>query len=290
MLVDAHVHLFPPRVFEALWRWFDTYAWEVKYRLHSEQAVSFLVEHGVDRLVSLVYSHKPGMAATLNRYAAELASHHPQIIPLGTVLPGEPDADQIVAEALGPLGLRGLKLHCHVQALAIDDPRLEPVFRRAAAAAVPVVVHSGRAPACAGYSVDPGALCSVDATRRVLQRHPTLRLCVPHLGADEIAAHLALLDEFEHLYLDTTVALAGCFDGGPVLAPTLSRDAMGAVDLDAAQLLQSMEAHSDRFLYGTDFPNLPYDWNRELSWLGAQPLSAPARAAIFGGNALRLFT
>jgi len=291
MLVDAHVHLFPPRVFEALWRWFDTHAWEIQYRLHSDEAVAFLRSHGVDKLVSLVYSHKPGMAAVLNRYAAELGRRYAEIIPLGTVLPGEPDAEAVVDEALA-LGLRGFKLHCHVQAMAIDDARLTPIFRRAVAANVPMVVHSGRAPSSSGYGMDPKQLCSVAATRRVLERHPDLRLCIPHLGADEILAHLDLLDAFEHLYLDTTMALAGCFDGEPPppSAPELTAASMGADAVEPAELLRRIERHPTRFLYGTDFPNLPYDWDRELRWLGAQALSATAKEAIFGGNALRLFT
>src|SRR5262249_7923077 len=150
-------------------------------------------------------------------------------------LPGEPDAAAVVDEALGPLGLRGLKLHCHVQAIAPDDPRLDVLYERATSAGLPVVVHSGRAPTCNGYRIDPKALCSVEATRRVLRRHPRLKMVIPHLGADEIDEHFALLAEYEHLYLDTTMALADYFTPAPL--PML------------------LEKHSRRLLYGTDFPN-----------------------------------
>jgi predicted TIM-barrel fold metal-dependent hydrolase len=47
--------------------------------------------------------------------------------------------------------------------------------------------------------------------------------------------------------------------------------------------------HADRLLYGTDFPNLPYAWDRELSRLAALPLSAAQRERLFWGNAERLF-
>ncbi|MGA9520451.1 MAG: hypothetical protein WBV82_03245 [Myxococcaceae bacterium] len=33
-VVDAHVHLFPDGVFEAIWRWFDQYGWPIRYKLH----------------------------------------------------------------------------------------------------------------------------------------------------------------------------------------------------------------------------------------------------------------
>src|SRR5260370_41307485 len=98
------------------------------------------------------------MARALNRFMSELAAAHPRLIALGTVLPGEPDAVAIVDEAFGPLGLRGLKLHCHVQRFAPDDPRLDPVYARAADAGRPVVIHAGRQPCLPAYGVDSHAL------------------------------------------------------------------------------------------------------------------------------------
>ena len=88
MIVDSHVHLFPPRVFDAIWRWFDTYAWNIKYRLKSEAILSFLAGQGVGRVVGLCYSHQPEMARPLNRFMAELARANPMLIACGTVLPG----------------------------------------------------------------------------------------------------------------------------------------------------------------------------------------------------------
>jgi uncharacterized protein len=270
MIVDAHVHLFPPRVFEAIWRWFDKHSWNIQYRLHAEEVIAFLSARGIDRLVGLCYSHKPDMARALNRFMAELGRAHSQVIPLGTVLPGEPDAAAIVDEALGPLGLRGIKLHCHVQKFSPDDPRLDAVYARCAEAGRPVVIHAGREPSLAAYGVDTRALCSAAATRRVLERHPRLTLVVPHLGISEAAEYLALLGEFEHLHLDTTMVVA---------------DYLGPPAIDAATL----EKHSNRILYGTDFPNIPYAWDRELDWLRAQPITDAARARVLGENALRLF-
>ncbi|MBA3539617.1 MAG: hypothetical protein H0T79_08295 [Deltaproteobacteria bacterium] len=62
---DAHVHRFPIGVFDAIWRWFDAHAWAIRYRLHAEQVVEFLLARGVSRFTALVYSHKPGMARSL---------------------------------------------------------------------------------------------------------------------------------------------------------------------------------------------------------------------------------
>ena len=45
----------------------------------------------------------------------------------------------------------------------------------------------------------------------------------------------------------------------------------------------------DRILYGTDFPNLPYDWDRELQVVRGLRLPPADESRILGGNAQRLF-
>ncbi len=266
---DAHVHLFPPRLFEAIWRWFDTHGWRIRYRLHAEEVVAFLLARGVKRFTALHYAHTPGLARVLNRFAAEAARAHPEIVPLGTVLPGEPDARAVVEEALGPLGLRGIKLHCHVQRMAADDPRLDEVYAACGDAGRPVVIHAGREPSIPAYGIDTRALCAAAQIERVLQRHPRLKLIVPHLGYDELEEYRRLLDLHENLWLDTTMVIGGYFPVG--------------------ELTALFPARADRLLYGTDFPNLPYAWDRELKAIFAAPMSEAQRRALLWDNARRLF-
>lgn len=267
---DAHVHLFPPRVFEALWRWFETNAWPIRYKLYAEQTIEFLLARGVKRLVGLHYSHQPGMAAGLNRFASELAAKYPEVWALGTVLPGEPEAEKVVREAFEELGLRGLKLHCHVQQMAPDDARMSLIYTLCEEYGRPMVLHAGREPAIpTGYGVDPYTICSADRVRQVLERHPKLTLVVPHLGADEIEAFGALIDEFPGLWLDTTMLLADYFPQKPTA--------------------EYLERWGHRILYGSDFPGLPYAWDRELRKLGEYGLSEGVLAGITSGNAERVF-
>lgn len=268
-VVDAHVHLFPPRTFRSIWRWFETHAWRVRYPLQAPEVMEFLLSRGVERLVGLCYGHVPGMSQDLNRAMADWARGEPALIPLGTVLPGEPGAVEVVREALGPLGLRGLKLHAHVQGVAPDDPALDPIYAEASAAGAPVVFHAGRAPACAGYRCDPDVLCGPERVGPVLERHPELRFVVPHLGADHYEGFEALLDRHEHLYLDTTMAIGGYLEPSPDLG-ILSR-------------------RSERLLYGTDFPNLPFAWDRELRVILEAGLDPSTQDRILRGTAEELF-
>lgn len=265
---DAHVHVFPPRVFEAIWRWFERHAWAVRYQLHADQTIRYLQDRGVTRMVGLHYAHVPGMARSLNAFVAELAGRHPALIPFGTVLPGEPEAEAIVEEAFTEHGLAGLKLHCHVQQFSPVDPSLRAVYRACERHGKPLVIHAGREPALPGYAADIHALCNVRFIRAVLERHPELKLVVPHLGADEIPQYGELLDAFPNLHLDTTMMLADYFPDRP------PEDFVGR--------------YADRLLYGSDFPNLPYAWDRELKRLAGMGLAPEALKAITSGNLEKL--
>lgn len=267
-VVDAHVHLFPDAVFDAIWRWFDKHAWPVRNRLYSDDVLDWLERRGVKRVVALHYAHKPGMAAALNEYMLAIAKRRPMAVPTATVLPGEPGDREILRRALGE-GCRGVKIHCHVQKLAPDDPRMNVVFEETARANVPLVIHCGREPSSEAYGIDARALCGVVGTARMLERHPETTVVVPHLGADEFAEYEALLDRFPRLWLDTTMTLGGYLPGKPETAILARR--------------------AGRLLYGTDFPNIPYAWDRELKCLAGAGLTRPALAAIAGGNARQLF-
>ncbi|HLT31252.1 MAG TPA: amidohydrolase family protein [Myxococcaceae bacterium] len=267
-VIDAHVHLFPDRVFEAIWRWFDQHGWPIRYRLQAPGVIDFLLGRGVEQVIALHYSHTPGMARSLNHFIAGLTLDHPRVHGLATVLPGEPDAPQILAEAF-ELGLKGVKLHCHVQRFSPDDPHLAELYAVCEAYDRPLVMHAGREPSSAAYGVDTYALCNVERTARVLRDFPRLKLCIPHLGADEFEGYGRLLERHDTLWLDTTMALAGYF---PVDPPR-----------------RLLEIRPDRILYGTDFPNLPYAWDREVRRIIGWRLPEADLAAMLGENARALY-
>jgi uncharacterized protein len=199
----------------------------------------------------------------------ELADRQPVLVPFGTVLPGEPDAQRIVDEALVDLQLAGLKLHCHVQKVAPDDARLFPIYERLSDLGRPLVLHAGREPSSDAYGFDCRGLCGIAPVRAVVERFPRLKLVVPHLGQDQWREFFALVRGSDNLYLDTTMAVGGYLTDD---IPT------------AAEIVPI----ADRVLFGTDFPNLPYAWGRELAWLEAAGLPADALEKVRRGNARRL--
>ncbi len=267
-IIDAHVHLFPDPVWAAIRAWFDAHAWPVRYRLDNAGIVEHLLGRGVDHLVALHYAHRPGLARSMNRELAEFCAEQPQVTGLATVYPGEPGAADILRDGFA-LGLAGVKLHLHVIGVAPDDEAMAPICRACADHGRPLVMHAGREPRSPAYPRDPHDLCSADRIEAVLLAYPDLKLCIPHLGADEFDAHLDMVRRFDHLWLDTTMMLADYF-------PYDTR-----WDL--------IEARPERVMYGTDFPNIPYAWDRELVRLVERITDVGVLEQVLGGTARGLF-
>lgn len=267
-VVDAHVHLFPDRVFDAVWRWFDAHGWPIRRKLYAKQTLDFLFARGVSRVVGLAYAHKPGVARSMNETMAALAREEPRLVGMATAHPDDPDAREILEDAFAS-GLRGVKLHCHVQCMPADDPRLHVVYDLCAARGLPVVIHAGREPSSDAYRCDTRAICRADRVEEVLRSYPSLKLCVPHLGADELDAYRRLVERHDHLWLDTTMVLGDYFA--------------------LPEAWDVVRARPDRVVYGTDFPNIPYAWDRELVRVVGAGLSDAALAALVSDNARALY-
>ena len=273
-VVDAHVHVFPDKLFQAIWAWFDEHGWPVRYKLTADDVIRFVRSRGVQHVVLLHYAHKPGIARSMNTFVADLVARHEGVTGLATVHAADPDGPELLDEAFAR-GLAGIKLHCHVQAMPADDARLWPIYELCAARGKPVVIHAGRAPRPppGSLAVEPDDVCDASRIERVLRAFPALRVVVPHLGADELDAYADLLKRFDNLWLDTTMMLGGYFATGDV-HPWVA-------------------ARPDRVIFGTDFPNLPYAWDREAravaAWTRQARLRTGAVEALVGGNAREVF-
>ena len=267
-VIDAHVHLFPDRLFRAIHEWFRTHLWPVRYELTALQTMEFLLSRGVDRFVALQYAHKPGIARSLNQFMADLVRGEPRVLGFATVHPEDEAPARLLEEAFAD-GLAGVKLHCHVQCMPADAPSLTPIYELCQEAGRPVVIHAGREPKSPAYAIDTHAICSADRLERVLIDFPRLELVVPHLGMDELSAYASLIRRYDNLWLDTTMTLGDYFPSEDP-APMLS-------------------VRPDRIMYGTDFPNLPYAWDRELRRIAGLGLPPEALERILHGNAASLF-
>ncbi|MGW2396360.1 amidohydrolase family protein [Kitasatospora sp. NPDC001664] len=270
-LVDVHTHFMPERVLAKVWAYFDQVGpltgrpWPITYREEEDQRVARLREFGVRAFTSMLYPHKPGMAAWLNSWSAEFAARTPDCLHTATCYP-EPEAAEYVAKALAD-GARVFK--CHVQVGDYDptDPLLDPVWGQLAEAGVPVVTHCGSGPT-PGKHTGPGPIAAV------LARHPGLRLVVAHLGLPEYREFLELAERHPGVHLDTTMAFT---EFSEELAP-FPRD-----------LLPRLADLGDRVLLGSDFPNIPYPYLAQLRALADLGLGDDWLRAVCHDNGARLF-
>jgi predicted TIM-barrel fold metal-dependent hydrolase len=267
-VVDAHVHLFPGPLFRSVWQWFDRFGWPIRHKLTADEVLRFLFSKGVSRIVALHYAHKPGMARRLNSFMADICRRHPAVCGMATVFPGEPEAAAILKTAF-QTGLGGVKLHGHVQCFDLESDAMEEVYECCRRHDKPLIMHVGREPKSPAYPCDPHELYSASKLEGVLRRHPDLRICVPHLGADEFEAYRAMAAAHDNLWLDTTMTLADYL-------PLGAKPDLGSY-------------RTDRLIFGSDFPNLPYAWDRELKNLSRLKLSAEQLADILGRNAMGLY-
>jgi hypothetical protein len=241
---DAHVHIFPDSIFSAIRACFDENAWPIRYRLSTPELLNYLLARGVSQAVALQYAHKPGISRMLNDYMVETCRKFPgKITGLATIFPGEDRAEDLLREAFDQ-GLKGLKLHAHVQCFDMNSEAMRVVYALCEKEKKPLVMHVGREPKSEAYKCDPHRICSAEKLERVLREFPGLKICVPHLGFDEYEAYRNLIEEYDTLWLDTTMTLADYFPSE------------GPVDLSRYRM--------DRVMYGSDFPNIPYAWDREL--------------------------
>jgi hypothetical protein len=272
-LIDIHVHFMPQQVLAKVWAYFErlvhddgTAVWPLRYREPEAQRLERLAGWGVRAFPSLVYPHKPGMAEWLNGWAAQFAAATPACLHSATFFP-EPEVDRYVAEAVEG-GARIFKVHLQVGAYDPRDPVLRPVWRRLAAARIPVVVHAGSGP-------EPGPFTGPGPFGEVLAAHPDLVAIVAHMGVPEYAAFLELVLRHAEARLDTTMAFTDYMEGtlGAAYPP---------------DLVDRLGAHPDRVLLGTDFPNIPYGYAHQLEALARLDLGDDWLRAVCHDNAARL--
>jgi predicted TIM-barrel fold metal-dependent hydrolase len=264
-LIDAHSHWFPESVERKIWAYFDRHYWPVTYRTSHHARLEWMARNGVERFTVLTYAHRPGMAAWLNDWVANFAADLPAAIPCGTFYP-EPGAGEIVRRCIEQYGFRGFKLHLQVSEFDPTSELLTPAFEQLEEAGLPVVMHIGSAP-LRGRFTSPAYL------RRLLGRHPRLRVVIAHMGAVEFETYLALAERNDNVYLDTTMVFVGF-------------DACGGYP---SNLLRRLEGISGQVLFGSDFPTIPYPLSHAVAGVLGLPFSGAAKQGILAGNAARVF-
>ena len=269
-LADVHVHFLPERMLHKVWSYFDAaeqnygHAWPIQYRYDDDTRLAIARGLGMRAIPALTYPHKPGMAAWLNDWNRRFAAAHRDVVHCATLF-AEPESASYVTEAL-EAGARLFKVHVQVGGFAPDDPVLDAAWAALERAGVPVVIHAGSRPL-------PGAHTGPDAIGAVLARHPRLAFVIAHMGMPEYDAFADLAEQYENVHLDTTMFATGFLDG-----PSVWPDGY----------LQRLGALQERIVLGSDFPNIPYPYARQLSALADLGLGDDWMRSVLWRNGARL--
>ncbi|MBB1246122.1 amidohydrolase [Streptomyces durbertensis] len=261
----------PDRVLRKVWQYFDAAGpltgrpWPITYRTAEDERLETLRGFGVRAFTSMLYPHKPAMAAWLNSWSADFAARTPDCLHTATFFP-EPSAPTYVRQAL-EAGARVFKSHLQVGAYDPNDPRLDDVWGTLADARTPIVIHCGSGPV-------PGKHTGPEPIARLLSRHPRLRLVVAHMGTPEYRDFLDLAERYDGVRLDTTM----------VFTDFSERDAPFP-----REELPRLRAMGDRILFGSDFPNIPYPYLHALQALTRLDLGDDWLRAVCHHNAAELF-
>lgn len=270
-IIDIHTHFMPEQVLDKVWGYFDSAGplvgrqWPITYRTDEEVRLKTLRAFGVRAFTSLVYPHKPDMAAWLNDWATGFAARTPDCLHTATFYP-EPGAAAYVAQAL-TAGARIFKVHIQVGQFDPGDPLLTEVWGLVQEAGVPVLIHCGSGPA-AGQFTGPAPIAAL------LERFPRLRLIIAHMGAPEYTEFLDIAQAHDGVYLDTTMNFTDFFEAQDPFPPT-----------ERGRL----RYFSDRILFGSDFPNIPYSYGHALYSLERLELGDDWLRQVCHDNAARIF-
>jgi uncharacterized protein len=272
-IIDVHTHFMPKSVMDKVWQYFDAQGqmigreWPITYRSDEADRVNRLRRFGVRWFSSLVYAHKPEMAAWLNQWAAQFALTTPDCLQTATFYP-EPAAPHYVATAIAN-GARLFKAHLQVGDYDPNDPLLDDVWATLQDTATPVIIHCGSGPV-------PGNHTGPDPIRALLRRFPRLALVIAHMGMPEYEDFLDLSLQHEKVRLDTTMAFTAFAD---------------AIMPASATVLARLPDAGGRVLFGSDFPNIPYTYADAMTALTELPgIDDDWLRAVFYRNAAEMFT
>ena len=273
--IDAHVHFFPPQIFKAIWEFFEApdedgnvRGWPVNYQLPTESLVQTLERMNVDYFTTLNYAHKRGVAEYINDWVHDFASNCEKAIPFGSVWPEDDNRVDYIEKMFDEYNFLGVKIQPLVQRFYFDDERLYKVYDMIQEKGKWLVLHAGTAPMRNEY-------VGYKHFMKFYERYPDMNIIIAHMGAFEYAKFFSLLEKHENIYLDTTM----------IYIPDNIFPERGTKRPKPEDLV----SYQDRILFGTDFPNIPYDYENSTKGLLEFDLPRGFYENVFYNNAKRLF-
>jgi aminocarboxymuconate-semialdehyde decarboxylase len=182
-----------------VYRKFPRGGWDLERRLRDMAAAEVDVQVLSVCPQTFLYAQPPSLAAAFARIQnvqlAKLVKAHPDRFLAIATLPLQ--APQLAADelrhAMGVLGLRGMQIGSNVAGRNLDDPELEPVWATAAELGAFILLHPINVAGAdrlssyylgnlIGNPLDTTIAAACLVFSGVLERHPSLKICLAHGG------------------------------------------------------------------------------------------------------------
>ncbi len=282
MLLDCHTHAYLPEDLAVLGERLtmldaplddaDPHKWRIFGSGELDDLLCREAAAGADGLVLLPVSGKPARAAELNRWAADCALRHPQIIPFGMLHPAGPLETDL--QLLLDLGIKGVKLHPFVQGYDIGSAEARAMLGLIAEAGLPVMLDTVHwqglleaKPHMAWVrQMLPGEGCPPPVVAATAKAFPHLRIIAAHGGGLYGWHRVEPLLDLDNVYFDLAY-LAG------LVSPPQ------AVELVRAK-------GPEKVMYGSDAP-----WRdpvTHVAWFEELDLGPAEREMVAAGNLMAL--
>jgi predicted TIM-barrel fold metal-dependent hydrolase len=166
------------------------------------------------------------------------------------------------------LGLKGLKLNPAMQEFDPTGTAALKIYEEAERLGMPILIHTGLT-FSNKFSIKHNQPLQYD---EIARKHPSLRICLAHMGWPWVLDAVAVAIRNPNVYLDT----AGTYAGTP--AETVRQ----ITSLLPARMIEN--ALGDRLMFGSDYPRI--EENKMFDALSTLPIRSDTLGAILGENAL----
>jgi predicted TIM-barrel fold metal-dependent hydrolase len=273
--IDVHCHFFPPQIFEAIWDFFERIddknriqGWPIYYKSSTNELIKILKKKNVEYFTAYNYAHKENVAEYINDWTYKLAKRNRNIIPFGCVWPEDNNRVEYIRKAFEEYNFYGIKIQLLVQNFFLNDERMNKIYELLVDKGKWLAIHIGTAPyrnKFVGYK----------NFIKFLKKYSDMKIIVAHMGAFEYQKFLNLLDNYENLYLDTAM----------IYIPNNIFPERESKRPGPEKLL----SYQGKILFGSDFPNIPYEYENSTRGLLRFDLPRKFYEAIFYNNAKKMF-
>lgn len=196
-MIDFHTHLYPeviaPKSVSFTSKYYDIPSTGTGLL---EDLLHHMDEAGVTHAVTHSVAVRADQIPSINRFLRSMISD--RIIGYGAVHPDMVDPEETI-RALKEDGIKGVKIHPDMQLFAINDERMDRIYRCLEELDMPIMMHMGDK----RYDTsDPRRLADV------MDRFPKLKVIGAHLGGySQWKLAKECLYGRENLYMDTSSAI-----------------------------------------------------------------------------------